>query len=114
VADQHRNGERRISRRPFGEQNPILVLKRFEAADPAADNDAEPIAANSLQIDAAVVEGHSRRAHGKLREAIGAAEVLWIFEIAFRLEPADFARDLAVVLAGVESLDPTNPADTVL
>ena len=91
----------------------MLILKRFQAADAAADDDAEALAIDLFQIEAAVGHRHFRRRHGELRETIGAARVLRVLEKIFRLEVADFGRDLAIVPFGIEGPDPLDPADAI-
>src|SRR4029077_664171 len=43
-----------------------------------------------------------------------APHVLWTFEERLRIEIADLSADFAIVLGGIERVDHTNAADTVL
>ena len=79
------------ARRTFVEQVAVLIFERFQSADAAADDDAEALAIYFFQIDAAVVLRHFRRGHREMREAIGAACVLRIFEEILRIEIAHLA-----------------------
>ena len=91
----------------------MLILERFQATDAAADNDAEALAIDLLQIEAAVGHRHFCRRHRELSETIGAAWVLRVLEKIFRLEVADFGRDLAIVPFGIEGLDSLDSADAI-
>src|SRR5205085_8117685 len=83
------------------------------AADASADDHGEALAIDLFQIEAAVGHRHLRRRHGELRETIGAARVLQVLEKIFRLEVADFGRDLAIVPLGIEGLDSLDSADAI-
>ena len=82
-----------------------MILERFQAANAAADDDAETIAIHLVQVDPAVCHGHLRGRHGELREAVGAPDVLRIFEVMFRFEIPHLAANLAIVTAGIEGID---------
>src|ERR1700719_1919909 len=55
VADEHRDGERGNARRSLVHQNIVLILERFESADPTGDQRPEAVAINPFEIDAAVL-----------------------------------------------------------
>ncbi len=113
VADQHRDGEGGNARGTFGEQDGVLILQSFQAADAAAHDRAEAGAVDFLHIHAAVGHRHFRRRHGQLRKTVRSPGVLRILEKIFWLEVANFAADLAIVVRGIEGLDPLNAADAV-
>src|SRR5712691_3447284 len=111
VADEHRNGERGDALRPFVHQRAELVFERFQSADAAADDHAETVAINALEIDAAVLDRHLGRGHGQLSETIRATDVLGVVEKVFWFKIPHFTADFAIVVRGVEGL---NPADAAL
>src|SRR5437762_6174480 len=110
VADQHRNGESGDALRSFVHQNAELIFQRFQSADAAADDHAEAIAIDLFQIDAAVLDRHLGRAHGQLNETICAPDVFGVFEKVFWIEVAYFTADFAIVVGGVEGLNPADAA----
>src|SRR5437762_9556910 len=111
VADEHRNGEGGDALRSFVHQHAKLVLERFQSADAAADNHAEAVPIHFLEIDAAVLDRHLRSGHGQLNKTIRAPDVFGIVEKVFWIEVAHFTADFAIVVRGVEGL---NPADAAL
>src|SRR5438477_1371968 len=111
VADEHRNGEGGDALRSFVHQHAKLVLERFQSADAAADNHAEAVPIHFLEIDAAVLDRHLRSGHGQLNKTIRAPDVFGVVEKVFWIEVAHFTADFAIVVRGVEGL---NPADAAL
>jgi DNA mismatch repair protein MutH len=49
-----------------------------------------------------------------MRKAVGTSHVLGIFEELFGIEIADLSPDFTIVLGGIERVDGTNAADSVL
>src|SRR6266480_6513151 len=108
VADQHWNGEGGDALRPFVHQCAELVFQRFQSADAAANDDAEAIAIDLLQVEAAIPDRHLGRTHGQLNETISAPDIFGVLKEILRIEIAHFPADFAIVVRGVEGL---NPAD---
>src|SRR5438270_11688295 len=110
VADEHWNGEGGHALRPFVHQRAELVFQRFQSADAAADDHAEAIAIDLLQVETAVLDRHLGRAHGQLNATIGAPHVFGVFEKVFWLKIPNFTADFAIVVRGIEGLDPADAA----
>src|ERR1700736_332940 len=110
VADQHRNGKSGHALRPFVHQDAELVFERFQSADAAADDHAEAIAVHLLQVEAAVLDRHLSRGHSQLNETIGAPDVFGVLKEILRIEVAHFTAAFAIVVRGVEGLDPAEAA----
>src|SRR5438128_1336347 len=110
VADEHWNGEGGDALRPFVHQRAELVFERFQSADAAADDHAEAIAIDLPQVDAAILNRHLGGSHGQLNETIGTPYVFGVLKIILRLEVAHFTADFAIVVGGVEGLNPADAA----
>src|SRR6266436_6441555 len=110
VADEHRNGEGGDALRSFVHQHTELVLERFQSADAAADNHAEAVPIHFLEIDAAVLDRHLRSGHGQLNKTIRPPDVFGVVEKILRIEVAHLTADFAVVVRGVEGLNPADAA----
>ena len=70
VGDHHRDEE---NRDPFGAFlviGPAGGLKALHPADAAANNDADPVGVEVIEVGPAVFEGVQRRRDGKLAEAV--------------------------------------------
>src|SRR6266436_3148378 len=110
VADEHWNGEGGDALRPLVHQRAELVFQRFQPADAAADNHAEAVPIHLLQVEAAVLDRHLRSGHGQLNETIRAPDVFGVVEKVFWIEVAHFTADFAIVVRGVEGLNPADAA----
>src|ERR1700693_5106511 len=110
VTDQHRDGKGGDALRSFVHQNAELLLERFQSADPAADNCTKAVAIYFFQIEAAVLDRHLGRGHCQLSETVRPADIFGVFEKVFWLKIPHFAADLAIVVRGVEGLDPADAA----
>src|SRR5205814_312629 len=110
VADEHRNGESGDALRSFVHQHAKLVFERFQSADAAADDHADAIAIDLLQVDAAILDRHLGGSHGQLNETICAPDVFGVFEKVFWIELAHFTADFAIVVRGIEGLNPADAA----
>src|SRR5437660_1281790 len=110
VADQHRNRKRGDAPRSFVHQHAELVFERFQSTDAAANDHAEAVAIDALEIDAAVLHRHLGRSHGQLNEAIRAADIFRVFEKVFWLKIPNFTADFAIVVRGIEGLNPADAA----
>src|SRR5438128_5229483 len=110
VADEHWNSEGGDALRPFVHQCAELVFERFQSADPAADDHAEAVVVYFFQIDAAVLDRHLGRGHGQLNETIRAPDVFGVVEKVFWIKVAHFTADFAIVVRGVEGLNPADAA----
>src|SRR5205807_7658548 len=110
VADEHWNGKGGDALRTFVHQRAELVFDRFQSADAAADDHAEAIAIDLLYVDAAILDRHLGGSHGQLNETIGTPYVFDVVEKVFWIEVAYFTADFAIVVGGVEGLDPADAA----
>src|SRR6266404_4763676 len=110
VADEHRNGESGDALRPFVHQHAKLVFERFQSADAAADNHAEAVPIHFLEVEPAVLNRHLRSGHRQLNETIRAPDVFDVVEKVFWIEVAYFTADFAIVVGGVEGLNPADAA----
>src|SRR5207253_8916359 len=97
VADEHWNGESGDALRSFVHQHAKLVFERFQSADAAADDHAEAIVIDPLQVDAAILKRHLCGSHGLLNEAIRSPDAFDVVEKVFMIEVAYLTADIAIV-----------------
>ncbi len=109
------NRERRIPRWTFRQQDGQLLLESFESTDSGANDHTETVSSiQLLYVDPAILDCHFCCCHRQLRESIGAADILRIFEEWLGIEIANLSTDFAIVRGGIERVDGVNTANAVL
>ena len=92
-----------------------MILERFQSADPRAHDHTKTVSPfEFVDINPAIRDRHFCCGHRKLRESIGPADVLWVFEERLRIEIANLPTDFTIVSCRIERIDCTDAANSVL
>ncbi len=92
------------------EQDRVLIGCGPQAADARADEHADLIAVNVVQVQPGVVQGLPGGIHAELREPVGPPDLSWGRKGRGGVEVLDFGGDLGVEPGGIERRDSCDAA----
>ena len=109
VDDHAGDEERRDPPRTTVAQDVVLLLQKFQPADPRPDVDADAFRVSRVDPICGVVQRLTRGGHGVVGEGVHPADVFAVHSTQ-RIETAQFSGEAAGVVAGIELGDRSDTA----
>ena len=105
VGDQHGDHEGGNLARPGLDEAGVEHFDGVQAAEPHAEDDADPTGVVVIDDEAGMLHQHVARGDGELDEAVHTAGLFGGNAVGFRIEPFDFAGNAGIKAGGVKEGD---------